>query len=347
MSDTKRTVNLASIAKVAGVSVPTVSKVINGREGVSAETRARVQQLIDDAGYRSPKARRNRAMSRAMVDLVIGEVRDAYSMGVFNGILDAAREIGVDVVVSSVEPGRFHLANADEWAERMVDSGRRGLIAVTSRLTPEQHAAFTLRGLPVVVVDPLNAGEPDLPSVGATNWAGGRAATEHLIALGHRRIAFLGGPPEAESNQARMHGYLAALMAAGITMRPEYLPAGSAYNRRTGLAGAKAVLSLAEPPTAIFAASDTIALGVLEEASRRGLDVPGDLSLVGFDSTPLAEHTLPPLTSVAQPLHDIGRTALRMLLQIVAGERLEASRVELATELVVRGSSAPPRDVTL
>ena len=343
MSTTRGGPNLASIAEAAGVSVPTVSKVINGREGVSEETRERVQRLISDAGYRSPQGRRLRATGRTMIDLVIGEIDTGYSVGVLNGILKYAQQADIDVVITSVEPSQLYLADADEWADRMAASGRQGLLAVTSHLTAEQHAVFTARGLPVVVIDPLNTPSPDLPSVGATNWAGGRAAAEHLISLGHTRIAYLGGPAAAECNQARLHGYLAALMSAGIETRPEYIFDGSAFNHQSGLAAAQIVLALPEPPTAIFAGSDSIALGVLEEAHRRGLDIPRDLSIVGFDGTPLVEHTLPPLTSVAQPLQDMGAIALRTLVQLTAGQRPPSPHVELATELVVRGSTARPR----
>lgn len=335
--------NLASIAASAGVSVPTVSKVIHGRPGVSDDTRKRVQELIDATGYQSPSERRLRSTGPMMVDLVIGDSRDQYSMGVFNGIRSYASEADIDVVISSLDPKNLYRTDAEEWSRRMVESGRRGLIAVTSQLTRRQLAAFAARDLPVVVVDAVNTPDPDVVSVGSTNWAGGKAATEHLLAMGHERIAFLGGPTEAECNQARMHGYLAALMSQGIPMRPEYMLDGEQFARATGAAGARELFSLPEPPTAIFAAADSIALGVLSEARAHGLDIPRDLSLVGFDGVPLGEQTLPALTSVAQPLLDIGRTALRTLVRLTNGERLDSLRVELATELVVRGSTAAPR----
>lgn len=342
MTDAARRPNLASIAEAAGVSVPTVSKVINGRQGMSAATRERVQKVIDDSGYRPPSARHARAGGPILIDLVIGEIHNGYSMGVLAGILTHAQESNVDVVVSSIDPREMHLANAEDWARRMTESRRRGVIAVTSHLTRRQHAAFSAHHLPVVVIDPLNTPDADLPSVGSTNWAGGKAATEHLIALGHERIAFLGGPRRAECNQARLHGYLASLGAHEIAVRPEYILDGTAFDRDTGVRGAQALLSLPEPPSAVFAASDSIALGVFEEARRRTLEIPADLSVVGFDGTPLGEQTLPALTSVAQPLDEIGRTALRTLLQLIANERPEALRVELATELVVRSSTGPP-----
>jgi LacI family transcriptional regulator len=340
MSD--RRIDLAAIAAQAGVSASTVSKVIHGREGVASATRDRVRRLLAETGYVSPMQRRARESGPTMVDHVIGGVSAGYTMEVLQGILSAAQSIDVDVVVSSASPGDLHQIDADAWATRMNDSGRTGLILVTSQLTTTQRAAFRQRGLPVVVIDPLGPPTVDLSSVGSTNWAGGKAATEHLIALGHRRIAYIGGRTEAECNVARLHGHLAALMAAGIAARPEYTYDGGSFGRAAGVAGATALLELEEPPTAVFAASDSIALGVLEVARAKGLDIPHDLSVVGFDGLPLAEQTLPPLTTVAQPLRDMGRAALRSVLRLAAGERLDSPRIELATELVVRGSTAPP-----
>ncbi|MGF3056289.1 LacI family DNA-binding transcriptional regulator [Microbacterium sp. YY-01] len=334
--------NLASIARTAGVSVPTVSKVIHGRTGVAESTRRRVLEIIDATGYQSPTERRLRSSGPALVDLVIGDLRDTYATMVLHGILEHARNSNVDVAISSVQSDLMHLHDADEWARRMVESGRTGLIAVTSHMTVEQHAAFVARGIPMVVIDPINTPDAELPSVGSTNWAGGKAAIDHLIELGHERIAFLGGPASAECNQARMHGYLASLMAHDIRMQPDYVRHGERFHRTAGVACARQLLALPQPPTAIFAASDSLALGVLEVARERGLDVPRDLSVVGFDGLPIVEQTLPRLTSVSQPLTDIGRTALRTLLALANGSTTEAPRVELATELVVRGSTAPP-----
>ncbi|AWB86549.1 LacI family DNA-binding transcriptional regulator [Mycetocola zhujimingii] len=331
---------LATVAELAGVSAPTVSKVINGRDDVAEATRVRVQAALDQVGYRSPSQRRIRSTGPAMVDLVIGVHDGAYSMEVLRGILDYAVTVDVDVVVSSHTPNKLSRVDHEEWAQRMKESGRTGIIFVTSQVSSDQVRAFSQRGIAVVVIDPLNPPPPGgYASVGATNWAGGKAATEHLLSLGHERVAFLGGPVAAECSIARLHGYLAALMSRGIASRADYVFDGG-FNRETGVAATRAVLDLAEPPTAIFAASDTIALGVLEVARERGLRVPDDLSLVGFDSTPLAEQTLPRLTSVAQPLQEMGRAALRGVLRLARGEQLDSAHTELATELVVRDSTA-------
>ncbi|WP_425861060.1 LacI family DNA-binding transcriptional regulator [Arthrobacter sp. TWP1-1] len=333
---------LATVAALAGVSAPTVSKVINGRDDVAEATRVRVQAALAELGYESPMQRRARSTGPVMVDLVIDGTNTQYSMELLTGILDCAAAEDVDVVVGNVTPAKLHRANPEEWAQRMVESGRKGLILVTSELTSQQLDSFQQRNIPVVVIDPLNPPRQGYTSVGATNWAGGKEATEHLIGLGHERIAFLGGPNAAECSVARLHGYLAALMSHGISSRPEYILAGE-FKRQFGVAGTRELLTLDEPPTAIFAGSDTVALGVLEEARQHGLRVPDDLSLVGFDGTPLTEQTLPRLTSVAQPLQEMGRAALRAVLRLVKGEALDSAHMELATELVVRDSTAPPR----
>jgi LacI family transcriptional regulator len=333
---------LATVAALAGVSTPTVSKVLNGRDDVAESTRLRVQEALNQVGYRSPVQRRIRAAGPEMVDLVIGVHDGTYSMEVLRGILDYAASVNVDVVVSSHTPNKLGRVDPDEWALRMHEAGRAGVILVTSEVTSAQVSAFSRRGIAALVIDPLNSPPSGgFASVGATNWAGGKAATEHLLGLGHERVAFMGGPSTAECSVARLHGYLAALMGYGRPSRAEYITDG-AFTRESGAESARRLLDLPEPPTAIFAASDTIALGVLEVARERGLRVPEDVSLVGFDGTPLAEQTLPRLTSVAQPLQEMGRAALRGVLRLSRGERLDSSRMELATELVIRDSTAPP-----
>jgi LacI family transcriptional regulator len=301
---------LASVAELAGVSVPTVSKVINGRDDVAAGTRGRVQLALARLGYESPVQRRLRTSAPALVDLVFDGLNTSYSLAILMGITNCASAENVEVVLSS-------------------------------EVTTEQLEAFERRNIPVVVIDPLNPPPSGFVSIGATNWAGGKAAVEHLIELGHRRIGFIGGPDAAECSMARLHGYLAALRAHGIDVRDDYILSGN-FNLPSGVRGASKLLSLAEPPTAIFAGSDLTALGVLDEARRRDLRVPEDLSLVGFDGTDLAEQSVPRLTSVSQPLQEMGRSALRSVLRLANGEELESLHVEFATTLVVRDSTAPP-----
>lgn len=330
---------LSRVAELAGVSAATVSKVLNRREDVAAGTRARVQAVLDELRYEVPGRRRDEPAVAATVDFICETLVSDYEMEVLNGVIDLADAAGIDVVVSKIG-GRG--LDSDTWAERLRGRGHLGVILVTSRITPAGVAAFRERGLPVVVIDPTGPIEEGFVSVGATNWAGGRAATEHLTGLGHRRIAYIGGTPESECQIARMHGYMAALRAQGIAIRDEYIT-GDGFRPAVGVTGLATLLALEEPPTAIFAASDSIAVGVFEEAARRGVRIPEDLSVVGFDGTALAERTLPPLTTVAQPLHEMGAAALRLIQRQISDGLIVTEHMELATHLVTRASTAPLR----
>jgi LacI family transcriptional regulator len=333
---------LAAVALQAGVSAPTVSKVVNGREDVAPQTRARVLAALEQAGYQSPLQRRSAAKASTVVEVVIDVLDSAYTVEVLNGILQLAAADDVETLVSVTGPPASRGHSPERRAQRIMDEGRAGMIVVTSAFSEVQLNAFRRRHIPVVVIDPLNPPPSDVVSVGATNWAGGKAATEHLLGLGHRRIAYIGGIEKAECNQARLHGYMAALTAQGLQVDPQYIISGGRFRRESGVAGLKALLRLDQCPTAIFAASDSIALGVLAEAGRHGVRIPDDLSLIGFDGTIQGEQSIPAITSVAQPLEEMGRAALRSLLRQARGEVLDAYRVELATHVVVRDSTAAP-----
>ncbi len=187
----------------------------------------------------------------------------------------------------------------------------------------------------------MNLPDPALPSVGATNWAGGIAATEHLLGAGHRRIGAITGPQGYICSRARADGYRSALEQAGLPIDPALLRHGD-FQHEGGFRRGGELLDLADPPTAIFAGSDQQALGVYEAARQRGLRVPQDLSVVGFDDLPAARWVSPPLTTVRQPLADMGRVAAEMLGDLIAGTPLRSQRVELSTELVIRDSTAGP-----
>ncbi|MFC0541835.1 LacI family DNA-binding transcriptional regulator [Kutzneria chonburiensis] len=323
---------LATVARLAGVSVATVSKVVNGRSDVAPRTRTRIQELLHQHDYVTPVLRGAPVRPSIIEVQFAGELR-SYGAEALEGIVAAAAECGVSVVVS--KPGR-----APNWARDLVAGGRRALIAVTSVHTAADLDELARADLPLVVLDPLHLPHSEVNSVGSTNFAGGLAATQHLLSLGHRRIAYLGGPATAACNQARAHGYRAAMEAAKAPVARGYVRPGE-FTYQNGLLGAAALLDLAEPPTAIFAGNDEIALGVIETARARGLRIPEDLSVVGFDDTLLARMASPPLTTMRQPLREMGRVALRTALRLADGEKIESHHIELATELVVRGSTAP------
>lgn len=330
---------LAVVAASAGVSVATVSKVLNGRSDVAPATRARVTDVLTEHDYvgRRPGADARRVT--AIVELVFDDELNAYATEILQGVADAAAEVGA--VVAVAVRGRDTAAPPDTWARHLADTGRQAVIGVVNALTTAHVAALSRVHLPLVVIDPIDLPRARVTSVGATNFAGGHAAARHLLELGHRRIAYLGGSPTAACNQARVHGFRAAMEAADLPVPDAYVQSGR-FRYEDGVDGGRVLLSLPEPPTAVFVACDETAAGVVEAARRRGLRVPEDLSIVGFDDTQLARYSSPPLTTVRQPLREMGVVALRTALRMAAGEKLDSHHVELATQLVVRNSTAPP-----
>jgi DNA-binding LacI/PurR family transcriptional regulator len=321
-------VTIADIADVAGVSVPTVSKVVNGRADVAPETRERVERALAEQGYRRRAPVRD---ARAeLLDVVFNELESPWAMEIVKGVEEVAREHGLGVVLSAQEgPG----AIGRSWVDAVAARRSAGLILIVSELLPEQIARLNARGIPFVVVDP--AGEPaaDVPSVGATNWNGGLTATRHLLELGHRRIGMIGGPPTVLCSRARVDGYRAALETAGLPVDPDLIRWGT-FHVEDGYERGCELLKLDDPPTAIFAGNDLQAFGVFEAARVLGVEVPTRLSVIGFDDLPMARWVGPPLTTIRQPLTEMAATAARLVLG-----HGEAQRVELATTLVVRQST--------
>jgi LacI family transcriptional regulator len=342
----RRKVTLVDVAATAGVSLPTVSKVLNGHGDVAPETRQRVQAALTAHEY-IPRGGHHRSVPRS-IEVMADHLSTPYAMEVLRGTTLAAEELGLDIVVS-----RFHRAapetgwlNPGDWAKRLAVSQRTGAIILTGQLSPEHILGLGQEHLPVVVIDPLALTNSEVPSVGSTNWAGGKTATDHLISLGHTRIGAIGGREESIAASARMHGFRAACASAGIPV-DESLVTFTGFDYDSGLAIADEWFSRGPTrrPTAIFAASDTQAMGVLEAARRHGLGVPCDLSVIGYDDTYIASWATPQLTCIRQPLEEMGRVAVRTLLTLADGGHLDARHVELATELVIRNSTAaPPAD---
>ena len=321
-------VTIADVAGAAGVSVPTVSKVINGRADVAPATRARVERLLREHGYRRrPPARDRRA---ALLDVVFNELESPWAIEIIRGVEEVAREHELGVVLSAQEgPG----ALGRSWVDAVASRRTGGVILVVSELSEEQAARLRARSIPFVVVDPAGEPAPGVPSVGATNWNGGLTATRHLLELGHRRIGMIAGPAKMLCSRAREDGYRTALETAGVPVDAQLIRHGDFHVDRAYEEG-RALLSLPDPPTAIFAGSDLQAFGLYEAARVLGLRVPDDLSVIGFDDLPMARWAWPPLTTIRQPLTEMAATATR----IVLGDDTQ-TRVELATSLVVRQST--------
>ncbi len=329
-------VTMAEIAELAGVSVPTVSKVINGRSDVSPSTRRRVEATILEHGYRRSERSNNRSN---LIEVLFHELESSWALEIIMGVEKVASEHHLAVVLSEMQgrrtPGRG-------WIEGVLARRPTGVIAVFSDLSEALRTQLRTRGIPFVVVDPT--GEPlhDTPSIGATNWNGGLAATRHLLGLGHRRIGVICGPEQILCSRARLDGYRAAMDAAGVPIDPELIRHG-AFHVKEGVEEGRALLRLADRPTAIFAGNDLQAFGVYQAAREARLHIPEDLSVVGFDDLPAASWVGPPLTTIRQPLVQMAVTAARLVMTLAGGEQPTQTRVELATELVVRESTAPPR----
>jgi LacI family transcriptional regulator len=330
-----RRVTIAEIAAEAGVSVPTVSRVLNGRTDVAAGTRERVENLLSEHGY-VRRASRQRPGGAALIDLVFNDIDSPWAVEMLRGVEDATHAAGVGLVVSAVHK---RPASTRQWLQNLRARTSDGVIFVLCGPGPASIELQRL-GVPVVIVDPAGNASAETPTIGATNYAGGRSATEHLVRSGHRRIALIAGPKDLLCSRARLDGYRAALDEAGIG---EELIVQGDFLHQSGFTATEKLLSRATPPTAIFATSDTMALGAYEAARQRGLRIPDDLSIVGFDDLPESRWASPPLTTVRQPLVEMGALAARTVLRMTRGEPIEVPRVELVTELIVRNSTTPPR----
>ena len=321
---------LAGIAAEAGVSVSAVSKVLNGRTDVAAGTRARVAALLRRDGYQVASR-----LGFGVVDLLIATLHTPWAEELLRGTVQAADEAATSVVVSTVDsPGGF-----TAWLDRATARGTDGALLVLHLPDSSELQGLAAARIPLVVIDPPEEPGPGIRSVGTTNWQGCLTATRHLIELGHRRIAIIGGPEQLWSSRARLAGYRAALEAAGLP------PAGELIRRddfctEGGRRQARGLLALAQPPTAIVAGNDPQAFGVLQALGERGLRVPDDLSVVGFDDVPVASWATPALTTVRQPLAAMAATAFRMLH--TRPGTAEPHHIELATTLVIRESTGPP-----
>ncbi|WP_151475901.1 LacI family DNA-binding transcriptional regulator [Streptomyces albicerus] len=332
---------LAAVAREAGVSVPTVSKVVNGRQDVAAETRRRVTAALDRLGY----VRRHRVddtmASPRLLDLVVYSLRSSWSGAILHGVEEAAHDAGLEVVVSAGLTRTRDGRPEHGWLDKLTARGSSGVLFNLAELTPSQYAWLDQHRIPFAMIDPAVEPAPGVVSVGAANWHGGVTATEHLLSLGHERIAVIGGYQSKLCSTARVAGYRSALTAAGVRHRPEYLRCGN-FDEAVAHRRMIELLDLPEPPTAVFVCSDQMALGVYQALALRGLRVPDDISVVGFDDLPEARWATPALTTVRQPLSEMAGTAVRLLVRLMAGEQPDSTRTELSTRLVRRASTAPP-----
>jgi len=331
------TTTLADIAQQAGVSVATVSKVLNGRPGVSEAKRAEVLRCVKTSGY-AGRSGQSKKPSK-LVDFVMRGIDTLWATQLLVGAETEAARAGVGLVISATH-GRV-IGNR-RWIDRIAERQPDGIVVVASRMHAGIEAELARLRIPYVMIDMVGTPPPGVAVIGATNAAGGRTAVDHLVELGHKKIAIITGNRELASSQERLDGYLASLVRAGISPRNEYIAYGN-FEISGGYRGACTMLDLPDPPTAIFAGSDLQAYGVYQAARERGVRIPEDLSVIGFDDVPMCEWLMPKLTTIRQPLEEMARQGVRMVLSMAYQDvKPSTAKVELATTLVVRGSTAPP-----
>lgn len=335
---TQPRITIADIARQAGVSVPTVSKVLNGRSEVAPDTREHVERLLSAHKYTRRKPKHS---DRAgLVDLVFPELDSAWAVDIIRGVEDVAHQSGIGTVVSVMHG---NTTRERQWVDNLSARQSDGVITAVSELRSTQQERIRSLGVPVVIIDPVGEPDPEIPSVGATNWTGALDATKHLISLGHERIAFIGGSERLQCSRARLDGFRSAIDEAALVARPELLAQGD-FSHEAGERAMTRLLELPEPPTAVFGGNDQQALGAYQSIREHGLRIPDDISVIGFDDLPVARWTGPPLTTIRQPVANMAAYAMRMLMQYLDTGAFDTRRVELSTELVIRNSTAPPPD---
>jgi LacI family transcriptional regulator len=334
-----RGATIREIAELAGVSIATVSRVVNGRGYVSDATRVTVERVVRDNGYSANRSARGLSSGRTgLVGLTVPRIHPAYFSEIVAGATDALYERDMRIVLC---PTLHEHDREVSLLNRLVHGTTDGGLLILPEETPAELQTLMTHGFQFVVVDPRERLDGQVPTVSAANLSGAYAVTSHLLGLGHRRIAAITGPRGMLATDERTRGYHAALAAGGVTPSPDLL-VESQFDVAGGRSAAEQLFKLAELPTAIFAFSDQIAIGVLHAALANGVRVPDQLSIVGFDDTPEAELVTPALTTVRQPLAEMGRMAVSLLTRLIENRRLEALHIELATQLIIRDSTAPP-----
>jgi len=328
------------IAEEAGVSVATVSRVLNQRDHVAPETRELVSQIVKDRGYVVNRSARSLQFGRTgLVGLLVPLVHPDYFSTIVAGATEALYEHDMRAVLAPTE----HKHDREvTLLDRLMHGTTDGALLVLPEESSNELERLLDSNYRFVVIDPRLPLDARIPAVSAAHSAGADDAVRHLLELGHRRIGVITGPRDWVATEERRRGYRAALASVGILPDPS-LEVEADFEIVGGARAALRLLDMADPPTAIFAFNDNLAIGTIQAAGARDLRVPEDLSVIGFDDSEHASLITPALTTVRQPLAEMGRTAVSLLRRLLDGQRFETLHVELGTRLIVRLSTAPPR----
>ena len=330
---------IREVAELAGVSPATVSRVMNGRPEVSGEVRDSVLRVVREQGYTTQRGMRTprAAAPTGLVGVTLPVLHHSYFAEILAGASEAFYEHDLPMVLSPTLHSHDREATL---VDRLMHGTTDGALLILPEESARELSALHDSGYPFVIVDPREPLDEHVPTVSAAHSSGAGEAVEHLLTLGHRRIAAITGPTGWVATEERLRGFRGGLGAAGVTPDPD-LQVESDFQIEGGRRAATELLSRPTPPTAIFAFNDMLAIGAMQVARERGLTVGVDISIVGFDDTVEASIVSPTLTTVRQPLAEMGRIAVSQLVRLLEHRRIEALHIELATKLIVRESTGP------
>ncbi|MBT1173627.1 LacI family DNA-binding transcriptional regulator [Bifidobacterium sp. MA2] len=328
---------VSELARIAGVSASTVSKVINGRPGISDETRRQVERVLHKHGYSRPLVSTKISPT---IELVVEYIAHNGTMELIKYASYWAQQAGLAVTVTQTSNG----VASEECFRGIIDRNPQGVIMQQmGGLNDLAKSLLRARDIPIVVIDPIDAVDTDVMSVAIDNWTAGYQAGRHLLSLGHRRIGAIRGPLDLQTGIARYSGFAAALAQEGVPLPERYVRQGDYFPAETSYRAACELIELGDDrPSAIFCCNDLSAVSAYRAAREHGLHLPDDLSVMGFDDIFPAEHLMPSLTSIHQPFSEIAQRAVQMIVDVREGHDTE-HHVILPTRVVARESTVPPR----
>jgi DNA-binding LacI/PurR family transcriptional regulator len=331
--------SIKDLARLARVSHSTVSRALRGSPLVNPKTAELIRKVAQEAGYTPSAAARSLVTRRTQsIGVVVTDIADQFAACVVHGIEELATDCGFSVfLANSGADAEREMMVVRAFRERRVD----GIVVTSSRVGALHVPELSKMEVPVVLLNNQHPSE-FAHSVMIDNVGGSRALTRHLIDLGHRRIAYIGDRLGHQSDAERFAGFREAMVAAGLEIEDRYVEYGDGRSEGAG-EPMRRLLDLAPLPTAVFCYNDMTALGALREIRARGLRVPDDISVTGFDDLPIIQYLDPPLTTVHQPMYEMGRMAMELLMELMAGA-MRDHHTQVPGQLVVRGSTAPPKE---
>ena len=336
----RRNVTIMDVARASGVSLATVSRVLSGYEFVRESTRDRVLEAVEHLGYVANLQARSLAGGHSqIIGLLVPNLDNGYVGTIMRGIDQELERANYDLILYT---SHRHPSNESSYVSAIANGLTEGLLLVAPLVPTAYLDVLRQQNFPYVLIDQVDTTD-NSTVVEATNWQGAYEATRYLVQLGHMRIAFITGLRAVRSAVDRLHGYQAALTDSNIPVIEEFIIEGD-YQQQTGYETTKRLLQSVNPlPTAIFVSNDLTAFGAIEAARECGLSIPDDISIIGFDDIPQTSLVYPKLTTVRQPLEQMGKVAVKMLLERIEDRSLPPQRVVLATQLIIRDSCAPPK----